>query len=175
MLDAAAAMGVGASDFDAQAIMQQMAAEDPRMAMLLQMMQPPASRAVNDDLEPDEPEEPDERDEMIAELGERLDAAEARLTKMTRIARRLHEAHKIDSERLQNLAAALGACGICWGDDDGCPGCRGRGRIGMVRPDLELRAGLFGHEQAPRSHGRRAAAPQRPGNPTDVQPHYPAY
>lgn len=159
------AAAAGAPDFDPQAMMQELAGNDPRMAMLLQMMRPGAPQAVNND------DQPDERDELIAELGERLDAAEARLTKMTRIAHRLHDAHKADSERLQNLAAALGACGICWGDDNHCPGCRGRGRIGMVRPDLELRAELFGHDHRhkPGNERRHPPNPDLSGRPPQAE------
>ncbi len=129
--------------FDPAAMMKDLAAEDPRMAMLLNLMQAPRSEPSNDDV-------PDERDDLIAELSERLDAAEARLTKMTRIARHLHESNQAAAGRLSRLAAALGACGICWGEETNCPGCRGRGAVGMVRPDPAIRAELFGHGQNPR-------------------------
>jgi hypothetical protein len=123
---------------DPAAMMREMAGSDPRMAMLMQMMQAQRGEASND------AGEPDDRDDLIAELSERLDASEARLTKMTRIARQLHEAGRIASLRLSRLAAALGACGMCWGEDPGCQGCRGRGKPGMMRPDQEMRAELFG-------------------------------
>jgi hypothetical protein len=124
---------------DPAALAQQMIADlqrsNPQLAMLAQMMQ---ARAIvpapcADDL----------RDEVLA-LAERLAEAEARIEAMKRQARRLFEAHRGASERLADLAAALGACGLCWGEDDYCPSCRGRGRPGMVRPDLELRARLLG-------------------------------
>lgn len=137
MFDAAALLGDGAPPDPAQ-MMQDMAASDPRMAMLMQMMQAQRGPAVED------PDVPDERDELIAELSERLDAAEARLTKMTRIARQLHETSRAAMLRMSELAAALGACGLCWGEDSTCLGCRGRGRPGMIRPDPEMRAHLFG-------------------------------
>lgn len=123
---------------DPAQLMQDMAGSDPRMAMLMQMMQAKGGEPSND------AGEPDDRDDLIAELSERLDASEARLTKMTRIARQLHEAGRLASHRLSRLAAALGACGICWGEDTKCQGCRGRGRPGMMRPDPEMRAELFG-------------------------------
>ncbi len=40
-------------------------------------------------------------------------------------------------ERAQELAAALGACPDCWGQDGRCRMCRGQGRPGAVMPDLE--------------------------------------
>lgn len=36
------------------------------------------------------------------------------------------------------LAAALGACRACWGGDDDCPECAGRGRAGSAVPDPAL-------------------------------------
>lgn len=139
---------------DPQQMMEDLAGSDPRIAMLLQMMQAAPSEASNDDFDPDE------RDELIVELSEKLDAAEARLQKMTRIARRLHAEHQRKSDLLGQLASALGACGMCWGEDDDCPGCRGRGRIGMVRPDRKMRALLFGHQKvtgAPRKARQQPA------------------
>jgi len=35
-------------------------------------------------------------------------------------------------------AAALGACRVCWGGDESCPVCAGRGRPGANLPDLRL-------------------------------------
>lgn len=136
----AAALGSDGAPPDPAQLMQEMAAGDPRMAMLMQLMQGQGQRS-----EPsNDAGEPDDRDDLIAELSERLDASEARLTKMTRIARQLHEAGRVASLRLSRLAAALGACGICWGEDTACLGCRGRGKPGMLRPDPEMRADLFG-------------------------------
>ena len=36
------------------------------------------------------------------------------------------------------LAEALGACCLCWGEDNQCRACRGRGRPGFSVPDEEL-------------------------------------
>lgn len=41
-------------------------------------------------------------------------------------------------ERNDSLAAALGACYLCWGEEPTCSHCRGRGRPGYVAPDKEL-------------------------------------
>lgn len=125
---------------DPTQLLNDLAGGDARMQMLLKLMQAQQPPSNDDDI-------PDERDELIAELSGRLDAAEARLTKMTRIARQLHDAGRGAVRRLTDLAAALGACGLCWGDDPACPGCRGRGRPGMVRPDPEMRAHLFGAQK----------------------------
>ena len=42
------------------------------------------------------------------------------------------------SGRLGQLADALGACGLCWGEDRDCRACRGRGRPGYALPDEHL-------------------------------------
>jgi hypothetical protein len=38
-------------------------------------------------------------------------------------------------ERVDQCAAALGACALCWGADPGCRACRGRGHPGFTLPD----------------------------------------
>lgn len=148
MLDSAAFMGGGPAPDPAQ-LMHDLASGDPRMQILMQMLQSQQQPSNDDNV-------PDERDALIAELSGRLDAAETRLTKMTGIARQLHEAGRIAARRLTDLAAALGACGLCWGEDPSCRGCRGRGRPGMVRPDQAMRAQLFGAQ----SPVREAASPK---------------
>lgn len=134
--DQLAAMAGGA---DPSQIMQQMIADrgatDPRMAMVAQLLA--GQQAVT--------ASPDDAlvDEMAALAG-RLAEAEATIEAMKRDGRRLFQAHQACRERLADLAAALGACGLCWGEQSTCPSCRGRGRPGMVRPDMELRAQLLG-------------------------------
>ena len=41
-------------------------------------------------------------------------------------------------ERLDMLAAALGACALCWGQEPCCRACRGRGQPGFALPDEPL-------------------------------------
>lgn len=47
--------------------------------------------------------------------------------------------------RVDQLAAALGACCACWGEDVNCRLCRGRGTPGFALPD----EGLFEHYVLP--------------------------
>jgi hypothetical protein len=51
---------------------------------------------------------------------------------------------EIEQLRARNdkLAAALGACHLCFGDDLSCPECTGRGRPGGAMPDRVLFAAL---------------------------------
>lgn len=144
MLDQAEAMagaGDGGLAQDPQAMLRELAGSDPRMAMMLQFLNPARAEVVEDD------PELDERNAVIEDLSARLDTAEVKLARVTSIARRLHQAHQASERRLSELAAALGACGLCWGEDDHCPGCHGRGRAGMVRPDEALRDRLFGRQK----------------------------
>jgi len=131
MADAQAA----APDDLARQMMADLQKTNPQLAMIAQLMQ---ARTIVP-----EPVSNDLTDEVLR-LAERLAEAEAKNEAMKRQARRLFEAHRGASEKLAELAAALGACGLCWGEDELCPSCRGRGRPGMVRPDLELRAKIFG-------------------------------
>jgi hypothetical protein len=116
---------------------------NPQLAMLAQLMQARAivPQEISDDLS-----------DEVAALANRLAQAEAKIERMKQQGRRLYDAHQSVTARLADLAAALGACGLCWGEDDSCPSCRGRGRPGMVRPDLELRARLLGSSRQPVAH-----------------------
>lgn len=136
---------MAASGADQAALMQQMIADasaaDPRMAMVAQLLagqQAAAAVSPGDDL----------LDE-VATLTGRLVEAEATIEAMKRDGRRLIQSHQACRARLTDLAAALGACGLCWGEQPSCPSCRGRGRPGMVRPDMELRARLLGPRRKP--------------------------
>lgn len=107
---------------------------NPQLAMLAQMMQARTivPQPAGDDLGAE-----------VAELAERLAEAERRIDRMKRQGQRLFAVYRDATERLADLAAALGACGLCWGEDDHCPSCRGRGQPGMIRPDPMLRERLF--------------------------------
>lgn len=51
--------------------------------------------------------------------------------------RELHEENEYLIELTDSLAAALGACPACWGEDEHCDECRGRGGPGAFLPDEE--------------------------------------
>jgi hypothetical protein len=56
--------------------------------------------------------------------------------------RKLSAELKVLRDRNDLLAAALGACCLCWGQDPDCRFCRGRGRPGFAAPD-EAHIGEF--------------------------------
>ena len=92
----------------------QQAGSDPIMAMLLQQMAntPPA-----------------EADEELIELRSRLERA---ARKIERLRAELSAANAMAAY----VARVLGACERCWGMDQFCRGCLGRGRPGSSQPDV---------------------------------------
>lgn len=87
--------------------------------------------------------EVDPRLAEIDALNDALAQSEAREDKLRRIARRLSAELDQAQGLLADLAGAFGACGLCWGDDDRCRSCRGRGKPGRFAPDPALRLRFF--------------------------------
>ncbi|MBX9797457.1 hypothetical protein [Sphingomonas sp.] len=136
----------------AQSMLADLQRTNPQLAMLAQMMQ---ARAIVP-----EPAGPDLGEEITV-LAEQLADAQRQVAIVKREGRRLLTRYREATDRLSLLAAALGACGLCWGDDDLCPSCRGRGAPGMVRPDPAARARVFGVKPQP-----------APAPPTPVASHH---
>lgn len=84
-------------------------------------------------------EEDLERQQAVEELQREEDLARAERLELVRTARAQIEAlaAEVDAlrSRVDRLAAAVGACPECWGEDAGCRWCRGRGRPGFIPPD----------------------------------------
>jgi hypothetical protein len=83
----------------------------------------------------------DPRLQMFAELLRRRqlappapDGSQADLERMTARCERLREAGRALRARNDLLASALGACARCWGEDEECPLCDGRGLPGAFQP-----------------------------------------
>lgn len=114
-------------------LLSDLARRNPDLAWMTQMIAAQRQAAVQR-----LPEE-DPRDAQIAELNEQLEQAQARFARLRRIARRLSGELETTRGFLADLAAAFGACGLCWGEDTRCPSCRGRGKPGRFDPDPELR------------------------------------
>lgn len=72
------------------------------------------------------------REELMAEVRE--EQAEA-VAELSATARRLFEERTVCCQRLEDLAAALGACPACFGDDLLCDTCHGAGRPGARAPE----------------------------------------
>lgn len=61
----------------------------------------------------------------------------SRLKKTINTAKRLQEDLEEAFDELDDLAKALGACD-CWGRDNRCPSCKGKGEPGYFKPEKEL-------------------------------------
>jgi hypothetical protein len=98
-------------------LVEQSLGDDPLAAPLAAMLrQREARAAAESDRDADPLEDPE-----VAALLERLYAENEALRDLTRM-----------------LADALGACARCFGEDELCPVCRGRGRPGGREPDVGL-------------------------------------
>jgi hypothetical protein len=60
---------------------------------------------------------------------------ESALNELKQSAADLFSEVQLFRDRTDKLAAALGACCLCWGEDANCRFCRGRGAPGFAHPD----------------------------------------
>jgi hypothetical protein len=99
--------------------------------------------------------EPDAAEAEIEALQEQLARAQARADKLQRVARQLMAELDAAQERLADVAAVVGACGLCWGEDAQCRSCRGRGKPGLFAPapDPALQSRFFAEPVGPATGG----------------------
>ena len=71
-------------------------------------------------------------------LENKVRALEARLQKVSGVARRLKQYLDNANDELDDFAAALGACHLCWGNDHQCHLCAGKGKPGFLQPNMAL-------------------------------------
>jgi hypothetical protein len=116
-------------------------AEDPRMRLIAQFL---LARRQAEELE-NETSTEDEMDTEPAQSFSEPDEVKVYSSEMSRAVRQLRQ--KIESmyreladlrDRNDALAAALGACYLCWGKDSECEICNGVGRPGSSTPDKKL-------------------------------------
>ncbi|NRF65724.1 hypothetical protein HLB44_01870 [Aquincola sp. S2] len=117
---------------DTGAMLANFVQQNPQLAWLPQMLaaQRQAAAAAAAIAEPQADE--------CALLQQALAQAETRIERLVRSHRRLTGELTAAHELLSDLAAAFGACGLCWGEDPGCPSCRGRGKPGRFAADPQL-------------------------------------
>jgi hypothetical protein len=91
-------------------------------------------------------ESPDVEAKIIeADIAPTEQGAQASNTAMHELRRQVESMFaelKVLRERTESLAAALGACCVCWGQDSECRFCHGRGAPGYAMPDESLLAEL---------------------------------
>lgn len=106
------------------------------LATLLEQRQAQLEAAIAEqttaELPPDEPS-----DELPEEVADALVAAQDLAARLTAHVGELRAEVARTGERCDRLAAALGACPACWGEDPTCRWCRGRGAPGALAPDPE--------------------------------------
>lgn len=123
---------------DMGGLLEDFAQRNPNMAWMAQMLL--AQRQAQASASPpgDDP-----RQGELDVLHEALAHSRGRNARLERLVRGLAEDLKQAQSLLADLAAAFGACGLCWGEDTHCPSCRGRGKPGRFAPDPELRLRFF--------------------------------
>lgn len=124
----------------AQDLLTQLGEADPTVRLIAQLL---AQRQAQE-LENETPSE-DEMDSAPVQSSSERDEAEVRCSEMSRAVRQLRR--KVETmyrelaelrDRNDALAAALGACYLCWGKDPECEICNGGGRPGSSTPDKKL-------------------------------------
>jgi hypothetical protein len=130
--------------------------QNPELAWFAQLVAMQRQAAVLASAEP--PELEAARAEVV-NLAEHLRHSEARADKLQRHARRLAEELDAALDRLSDLAAVLGACGLCWGEDRECRSCRGRGKPGMFAPEPATRSRFFAEAVEPAVKSNAAVTP----------------
>ena len=137
-------MGAGASGGalpSAQELLNQLESTDPTVGLLAKYL---AARQSSES-------ESSSEEEAIEVEGEAIYTAEVQsevveqFERLAQVVQRLGEhvtklRAELDQLREVNdaLAAALGACYLCWGKDAGCPVCHGTGGPGTAMPDMRL-------------------------------------
>lgn len=105
--------------------------EDPRVRLIAQYMNQQPAPAESDE----------EVEETPGPIATEPAPDPGRIERVRRARRKLHRL--IDELELaqtigDTLAAALGACYLCWGEDERCEECRGTGSPGSAPPDAQL-------------------------------------
>lgn len=123
------------SEMSEQDLLSQMGESDPRFNLLLKYF---AQQKAAEAEEEDETEEteiyPAEADAHAAAATGRARNGAQSLALVQEMAAELEQLR----ERSDTLAAALGACYLCWGADESCTYCYGKGRPGAALPDARL-------------------------------------
>jgi hypothetical protein len=82
--------------------------------------------------------EASEVDAEVEEIHEQGENSAAELSELRQYMKGMFSEIKLLRERNDALAAAVGACCLCWGQNLECRSCRGRGGPGFCMPDESL-------------------------------------
>ncbi|NJL22473.1 MAG: hypothetical protein HC895_19335 [Leptolyngbyaceae cyanobacterium SM1_3_5] len=132
---------------------------DPMTRMLVSQALSGSRDQADDENDEDEDDRPSRRRRAIDRLRARFEIMQQQIEDMQ---------WQIEEMEDQNeaLAAALGACYLCWGEDSECPECQGKGKPGSILPDRSL----FRKWILPAVRTAQAAAQQRLKHKTDSKP-----
>lgn len=115
-------------------LLAQLGDTDPRAQLIGQYLA--AQRQAEEDLAADGDADDSEAIEHSARISEaEWEQRERRKDRLRRMVRNMREELEELRERNDRLAAALGACYLCWGDDPECPLCHGNGHPGFLAPE----------------------------------------
>lgn len=156
LLQALTASGSGGGLSTKELLMSQLGEGDPNTALLANLLMQQGDSPDADSDEADDRELPQQRRET-ERLQERMSRA---IRQLRQEIDQIHQELEVLESRNDALAAALGACYLCWGEDEGCPVCRGRGRAGAFLPDRTLFVELvYPAVQRCRQHQTQVNAP----------------
>ena len=127
------APGDGANPISPELLSQLAANGNPMASLLAKHMAQTQARPTVIEVQP---EEVTSFSEQPAQ--ESLDAPDPAVSELRAHVESMFAELKQLRERMDDLAAALGACCLCWGRDSQCRICRGRGTPGFSRPEQAL-------------------------------------
>jgi hypothetical protein len=111
---------------DPAAMMQRLGQDNPQLAAIIQMMS--GQKA-----------DTGARDPVVVETtASEIDAVADELAALAAQLEAERSEVRLLRERCDALAAAVGACALCWGQDPACRACRGHGAPGHSLPDETL-------------------------------------
>ncbi len=133
----AAQAGGGGGDDLQELLLSQMGETDPTVSLIARYLaQQPRAEQVESGTSLDDEEE---FSDSSSELDEARSEERARsFRRLRQVMEQIYKELEVLRERNDTLAAALGACYLCWGEDLGCPVCSGTGRPGSSMPDRSL-------------------------------------
>ena len=108
-----------------ETLMQQMAADNPKLLAVMQMMKQQQS-------------DNQESQASATDLSVSLKKEKYKRRKLIQAYQALLQDAEVIEGLLDELAAGLGACPSCWGTNTECDMCEGNGKPGTYQPDKEL-------------------------------------
>jgi hypothetical protein len=113
---------------------------DPKVRLITRYLAQRRAEEGESELPPDDGtgEAPPEGNGRAERVEWQEDKTPRSLRRLERMVQDMHIELEELREKNDALAAALGACYLCWGKDLGCEVCHGRGRPGSAVPDRAL-------------------------------------